>query len=114
LPQALQSRPRKKTVITGEKSGVGVKANIMNNPLRRTAIELVEDECDETKPPASAIETVGQLNIHLRQLEAELARPEESQDADAVLQALVAIAATSITTAAAHVLPAMETEGGLI
>lgn len=86
----------------------------MTNPLRRTAIELVEDECDETKPPASAIETVGQLNIRLRQLEAELARPEESQDADAVLQALVAIAATSITTAAAHVLPAMETEGGLI
>jgi hypothetical protein len=53
------------------------------------------------------------LHLHLRALEGELSREEEAQEADNLLQSLVAIAATAVATATAHVMPTMEEGGGL-
>jgi hypothetical protein len=58
-------------------------------------------------------EALGLLHLHLRALEGELSREEEAQEADNLLQALVAIAATAVATATAHVMPTMEEGGGL-
>jgi hypothetical protein len=77
----------------------------------QTAIELVEEHCEENIASASPAEALGLLHLHLRALEAELSRDEEAQEADNLLQSLVAIAATAVSAATAHVLPAME-EGG--
>jgi hypothetical protein len=89
---------------------VRVKGKTMTTHTQ-TAIELVEEHCEENITPASPAEALGLLHLHLRCLEAELAREEDAQEADNLLQALVAIAATAVSAATAYVLPAME-EGG--
>ena len=85
----------------------------MTRDTRTTAIELVEEHCEENIAPASPAEALGLLHLHLSALQSELSREEDAQEADNLLQALVAIAATAVATATAHVMPAMEEGGGI-
>jgi len=106
------SRKKKKKVGNNRavKRLVGVK---MTTPLQTAAIELVEEHCEDHVAPASPAEALGLLHLHLRSLEGELSREEEAQEADNLLQSLVAIAATAVATATAHVMPAMEEGDGI-
>ena len=75
---------------------------------QETALGLVEEALEEIPPSRSLVETLGAIHVHLRQLEAELGAPEEDQDADKLLQELVAIASAACGAAALSVLPAID------
>jgi hypothetical protein len=85
----------------------------MNTPPTTTALELVEEHLEDNAPPVSINEALGLLHLHLQCLQAELSREEEAQEADNLLQALVAIAATAVSAATAHVMTAMQDGGSL-
>lgn len=76
--------------------------------MKTSVIELVAEQCAEGDAPHTPVEGAGLLQLHLLRLMQELARPEEEQDADQVLQELVGLAAVAITTGTAHVLPVLE------
>lgn len=80
----------------------------MTSIYQETATGLVEEAVEEATAPVSLAETLGLIHIHVRQLESQLAEPEEEQDAEKLLQELVALAAVAVGAASAHVLPAIE------
>lgn len=75
---------------------------------QETALGLVEEAMEDISHTRSLVESLGTIHIHLKQLEAELGAPEEEQDADKLLQELVAIAAAACGAASLRVLPAID------
>jgi hypothetical protein len=71
-------------------------------------IELIAEQSDESVSPQSMPEALGLLRIRLHQLESELAKPEDEQDADALFQEFVAISSIAMTTVGALLLPVIE------
>lgn len=81
-----------------------------NPPTIRTAIDLLLEQVQESNPPRSINEAIGLIMIQLQALGLELIKDQERQDAEALLQQLLQIAATAVSAAGAHVLPMLEEE----
>jgi len=73
--------------------------------MNASVFDLVSEQCGEGDAPHSPVEALGTLQLHMQRLVAELALPDEEQDADKVLQELVGLAAVAIATVSVHVLP---------
>ncbi len=91
-----------------EKSALTPPCEKRVRDMNASVIELVCEQCEETPPPRSLIETAGLLQLHLFRLMEELARSDDEQDADTVLEELVGLAAVAIVAGTAHVLPVIE------
>lgn len=73
-----------------------------------TILDLVGTACSSNSRTKSLPEFVGLAAIQLQSLTVELAQPAEEQDAEALMQALVALASLAVDAAARHVLPCIE------
>jgi hypothetical protein len=65
---------------------------------------------DEIDGPHSLLEALGKISITLHGLHAELAKPEEKQDAEILFELLVVLSTVAMLAAAEHVLPALQEE----
>jgi hypothetical protein len=81
-----------------------------NPPTLRTAIDLLLEQVQESNPPRSINEAIGLIVIQLQALGLELIKDQEQQDAEALLQQLLQIAANAVSAVGAHVLPILEEE----
>lgn len=75
-----------------------------------TIMDLVGTACLSNSRTKSLPEALGIGVIQIHSIGAELARPGDEQDAEALMQALVALAAVAIDAAARHVLPCLESD----
>lgn len=78
----------------------------MNTPPK--LLDLIAEQSDETDAPQSLMEALGLLRVHIHQLQSELAKTEEEQDADILLQEFIAISGVAMSAAGSLVLPLIE------
>jgi hypothetical protein len=65
---------------------------------------------DAAEAPESLLATIGAIQVGLAGLTMELGKREADQDADHLCQLLLDISCVALLGAAAHVLPALETQ----
>lgn len=78
--------------------------------MRDPIFELVAEELEEGVAPRSLTEGLGKMHLHLTRLEWEMARSEGEQDAERLLQELVALAGAAMASAKTFVLPSIGKE----
>ena len=76
-----------------------------------TVFDLIAAQCRSERESRSLVEALGLAQIQIQALAAELGLPSDQQDAEAIMQQLVSLAAVAIDAAAVHVLPAIDKEG---